>query len=112
VFRLRASVVCLTIASSAFAQTTPQQQNQEPPPAEQPADQYFSGTVVSYAGEILIVARTVLGKNSTSRHFKVNSETQIEGKLKVKARVTVQYITRDEADHAIHIIVRYQTPKK
>jgi hypothetical protein len=108
VSRFCASAVCLTIALCAFGQNHPAQQDQEQPPVEQ----YFSGTVVSYAGERVMVARTVLGKNSSSRYFTITGETQIEGKLKIKVRVTVQYVTKDEVDYAVHIIVRNQTPKK
>ena len=104
----RAAAVCLTIVLCAFGQNQPAQQTQELPPAEQ----YFSGTVVSYAGEKVTVARTVLGKNSSSRYFTITGDTLIEGKLRVKVRVTVQYITKDEVDYAVHIIVRSQTPKK
>ena len=105
---MRASAVCLTIVLCAFGQNQPTQQTQELPPAEQ----YFSGTVVSCTAEKVTVARTVLGKNSSSRYFTIGSETQIEGKLKVKVRVTVQYVTKDEIDYAVHIIVRNPTPKK
>ena len=105
---LRANVVCLTVVLCAFGQNQPAQEIQEQPPAEQ----YFSGTVVSYSAEKVTVARTVLGKNSSSRYFTIGSETQIEGKLKVKVRVTVQYVTKDEIDYAVHIIVRNPTPKK
>ena len=79
---------------------------------EQPSEEYFSGTVVAYAGESLTVARSVLGKSSSSRRFVITEETQIEGKLKVRCRVTVQYITKEEVDRALHIIVRTQGPKK
>src|ERR1700681_4914971 len=98
---MRASAVCLTIVLCALGENQPAQQTQEQPPAEQ----YFSGTVVSYAGEIVTVARTVLGKTPSSSYFTITGETLIEGKLKVKVRVTVQYITRDEVDYAVHIIV-------
>jgi hypothetical protein len=108
VSRLHASAVCLTIVLCAFGQNQPGQQTQE----QVPAEQYFSGTVVSYVGEKVTVARTVLGRNSSSRYFTVTGETLIEGKLRVKVRVTVQYITKDEVDYAVHIIVRNQTPKK
>jgi hypothetical protein len=104
----RASAVCLTIVLCAFGQTQPGQQTQE----QTPAEQYFSGTVVSYAAEKVTVARTILGKNSSARYFTITSDTLIEGKLKVKVRVTVQYITKDEEDYAVHIIVRNQMPKK
>jgi hypothetical protein len=96
----------------AYSQTVPTPQTQEPPPAEQPTEEYFSGIVVSYTEETVTVARTILGKSSSSRHFAITSETQIEGKLKVKVRVTVKYVTKDEVDHALHIIVRNPTPKK
>jgi hypothetical protein len=105
---MRASAVCLMIALCALGQNQPGQQTQEQPPAEQ----YFSGTVVSFEAPKVTVARTVLGKNSSSRYFTITGDTLIEGKLKVKVRVTVQYITKDEVDYAVHIIVRNQTPKK
>jgi hypothetical protein len=108
VSHLRAGAVCLTIVLCAFGQTPHAQQEQEQPPAEQ----YFSGTVVSYAAEKVLVARTVLGKNSSSRYFTITGETQIEGKLRVKVRVTVQYVAKDEVDYAVHIIVRNPIPKK
>jgi hypothetical protein len=108
VSHLRACVVCLTIILCVLGQNQPAQQTQEQPPAEQ----YFSGTVVSYADEKVTVARTVLGRNSSSRYFTITGGTQIEGKIKVKVRVTVQYITKDEVDYAVHIIVRNQTQKK
>jgi hypothetical protein len=92
----------------AFGQKQPAQQEQEQPPAEQ----YFSGAVVSYSDEKVTVARTVLGKNSSSRDFTITRETQIEGKVRVKVRVTVQYVTKDEVDYAVHIIVRNPPPKK
>ena len=111
-FRSSAGAVGLLLLSCACAQTLPTVQSQEQPPAEQPAEEYFSGTVVAYAEESVTVARTVLGKSSSSRRFVITNETQIEGKLKVKVRVTVQYITKDEVDRALHIIVRTQPPKR
>jgi hypothetical protein len=87
-------------------------QNQEPPAAEQPEDQYFSGTVVSYNAEKVTVARTILGKDSSSRTFVITSQTQIDGKLRPKVRVTVQYVTKSDIDHAVHIVVRNNDFKK
>ena len=108
VFDLRAGALCLTIVWRLFAQN----QAQETPPAERAADQYFSGTVTSYAGEKVTVARTAPGANGSSRDFTITRETEIEGKLRVKVRVTVQYIVKDDVDYAIHIIVRNPAPKK
>jgi len=58
------------------------------------------------------VARTAPGANGSSRDFTITRETEIEGKLRVKVRVTVQYVVKDDVDYAIHIIVRNQPPKK
>ena len=56
--------------------------------------------------EKLTVLKTVLGKNSETRTFLITKETRIEGKLKLKARVTVRYTHEDEGFRALHIIVR------
>lgn len=79
---------------------------------EQPGDQYFSGTVVSYTADKVTVARTILGMDSSSRNFVITPETQIDGKLRAKVRVTVQYVTKNEVDHAVHIVVRNNDLKK
>src|SRR5260370_31016293 len=84
------SAVWMVMALHAVAQNRP---TQEPPAAEQPSDQYFSGTVVSLGEEKLTVARTVLGKNTSSRIFIMSADTLIEGKLKIKARVTVKFVS-------------------
>ena len=107
----RVRALLILALSCACAQNQPPQNNQEPP-AEQPSEEYFSGTVIAYVGESVTVARTVLGKSGSSRRFVVTSETQIEGKLKVRCRVTVQYISKEEGDQALHIIVRTPPPKK
>ena len=112
VFPWRPSAACLSLVLCALGQSPAPQPAQEQPPAEQPLDQYFSGTVVSYLPEKVTVARTVLGRNSLSRFFTITPETRIEGRLRVKVRVTVQYITKDEIDYAIHIIVRNPPAKK
>ena len=56
--------------------------------------------------EKLTVLKTVLGKTSETRTFLITKETRIEGKLKLKARVTVRYTHEDEGYRALHIIVR------
>ena len=109
---MRVCALCCWFLRCACPQNQPIQPGQEPPPAEQPSEEYFSGTVVVYAGQSLTVARSVLGKKSSSRRFVITEETQIEGKLKVKCRVTVQYVTEEEVDRALHIIVRTQGSKK
>jgi len=75
-------------------------------PAEQPKSEFFSGVVTVLADDKVTVFRTVLGKNAESRTFLINSETRVEGKMKVKARVTVRYAKDEDGDRALHIIVR------
>lgn len=87
-------------------------QNQEQPPPDEPTDQFFSGIVISLSSDKLTVARTVLGTTSSFRVFAITPDTRVEGKLRVKVRVTVQFATKEEVDWAIHIIVRAPQPKK
>jgi hypothetical protein len=84
----------------------PTVQAQEQPSAGQPAEQYYSGTITQLDRESVTVYRTVLGSNASSRSFRITDSTKIEGKLRAKARVTVRYITRDEGDEAVYILVR------
>ncbi len=80
-------------------------------PESQPQPQFFSGTITALSDTEVTVIRTVLGKNSATRTFVLTPETRIEGKPKVKARVTVRYIPDENGDRAVHIIVR-PSPKK
>lgn len=73
------------------------------------ADTFFAGTVSQFSAETIVVGRTVRGK-AESRTFILTSQTKIEGKLAVKVRVTVRYITDDDGDTATLIVVRGSAP--
>lgn len=73
------------------------------------ADTFFAGTVSQFSADTMIVGRTVRGKPE-SRTFNLTPQTKIEGKLAVKVRVTVRYITDDEGDTATLIVVRGSAP--
>jgi hypothetical protein len=73
------------------------------------ADTFFAGTVSQFTSETIIVGRTVRGK-AESRTFSLTPHTKIEGKLAVKVRVTVRYITDDDGDTATLIVVRGSAP--
>lgn len=79
---------------------------------EAPAkDQFFSGLVIAIDDESLTVSRTTSGKNSSTKTFEITTETRFEGgKPQVRARVTVRYVTTDDGDRAVHVIVR-RSPK-
>jgi hypothetical protein len=82
-------------------------QAQNTPTAEQkPKYPYFSGTITALDEDKVTVIKTVLGKNSETRTFLISKDTRIEGKLKLKVRVTVRYTRDDDGYHALHIIVR------
>jgi hypothetical protein len=74
-------------------------------------DQFFTGTVMAVDETSLTVNRTVLGKNSSTRTFLLTAQTKFEGgKPQVRSQVTVRYVTTDDGDIAVRVIVR-RTPK-
>jgi hypothetical protein len=74
--------------------------------AQNDADAFFSGTVVSNSPDRVTVARTIQGKNPERRTFIINAGTTIEGHLKQNSRVTVRFAVSEEGDVALSIIVR------
>jgi hypothetical protein len=81
------------------------------PPAEQPRSEFFSGVITALADDKITVFKTVLGKSSETRAFSITPDTRIEGKLRLKARVTVRYVREEDGDCALHIIVRPSSKK-
>jgi hypothetical protein len=70
-------------------------------------DQFFTGMVTSIDDETLTVNRTVLGKNSSTKTFILTVDTRFEGgKPKIRAQVTVRYVTNEDGDRAVHVILR------
>lgn len=74
--------------------------------AQEDEDNYFTGNVVESASDHLKVSRVLQGK--TEEHiFKVTGTTKIEqGRIRLKERVTVRFISGDDGDVAILVIVR------
>jgi hypothetical protein len=79
--------------------------------AAKKADAFFAGTVVESTADEITVTRTVLGKPE-KRSFVVTPETKVEGRLRIRVRVTVRYISDDGGDTATMIIVRSAAKKK
>jgi hypothetical protein len=74
--------------------------------AQDDQDNYFTGTLVENTSDHLKVSRVLQGKTE-ARVFKVNAQTKIEGgRLRLRQRVTVRYISGDDSDTAILVIVR------
>jgi hypothetical protein len=86
---------------------------QEPPVDKAPApsaephyDDTFSGPIIELSAERITVSRSVLGKPAEKKSFWIKPDTRIEGKLHVKVKVTVGFVTTDEGDIARLIVVR------
>ena len=69
------------------------------------ADSFFAGAVTELTSDTVVVGRTVRGK-AESRTFQLTPQTKTEGKLAVRVRVTVRYVTDDDGDTATMIVVR------
>ena len=73
--------------------------------AQKKPDTFFAGTVTEFSAQKIAVSRPGSGKIE-NRAFRITPQTKIEGKLRVKGRVNVRYITDDTGDVATLIIVR------
>ena len=85
---------------------------EEPPGKTQPAyEDTFAGPIVALSASKITVSRNVLGRTET-RTFLIKTDTRIEGKLKVKEKVTVGFLTTDEGDIARLIVAHPDDRKK
>jgi hypothetical protein len=69
-------------------------------------DDTFSGPIVELSATKITVSRSILGKPAEKRTFWIKPDTRIEGKLRVRAKVTVGFVTTDEGDVARLVVVR------
>jgi hypothetical protein len=86
---------------------------QEEPPGKTQAtyEDTFAGPIVELSVSKVTVSRNVLGKTE-KRTFLIKADTRIEGKLKVKEKVTVGFVTTDEGDIARLIVAHPNDRKK
>ena len=98
-YRLFIAALAALFASCAIyaSQEAPEPSQERP---------FFSGVVTALAADRLSVSRTILGKADEQRTFVITSSTRVEGKLKVKSRVTVQFAAGEDGDVAVSIVVR------
>jgi hypothetical protein len=103
VLALGSIVVAIPLAALAL----PQDPAPTTPKKASVVNDKFSGTVTELSADSLTVVRSVPAKDAVTRKFALEPQTKVEGKLRVKARVTVQYLAEDEGQfRAVHIIVR------
>jgi hypothetical protein len=86
-------------------------QAQEDTHSEQAKSEFFSGVVTELTDDKITVLKAVLGKSSDTRTFLITQETYVEGKLRVRARVTVRYAHEEDSNRALRIIVRTSQKK-
>jgi hypothetical protein len=83
----------------------------EAPKTEPEYQNTFSGPIVELTAEKITVSRSILGKPAEKKTFWIKSDTKVEGKLKVKIKVTVGFVTTDDGDVARLIVVRPSSKK-
>ena len=69
-------------------------------------DETFSGLIVELSATKITVSRSILGKPAEKCTFGIKPDTRVEGKLRVRAKVTVGFVTTDEGDIARLVVVR------
>ena len=82
------------------------------PKTEPKYDDTFSGSIIELTTSKITVSRSILGKPAEKRVFLINSDTRIEGKLHVKLKVTIGFVSSDDGDVARLIVVRQKPPDK
>ncbi len=113
--------ILLIVAGAQFAPSARPQDNASlEKPTDKPDnaksepkyDQTFSGPIVELTATKITVSRSILGKPAEKHTFWINSDTRIEGRLRVKAKVTVGYVTTDDGDVAKLVVVRASSSQK
>lgn len=73
----------------------------------QPHPQIFSGFVTDFAPDSISVSRkNASGKDMVRKSFTLDTATKVEGKIKLNARVTIQFMPDGANNRALRIIVR------
>lgn len=82
------------------------------PRTEPQYDDTFAGSIVELSAEKITVSRSILGKPAEKHVFLITADTRIEGKLRLRAKVTVGYVTSSQGDTARLIVVRTKPAEK
>lgn len=94
------------LAVFAIGQVAPAWEKTQTVASEPEYDDTFSGSVVQLAAANVTVSRSILGKPAEKRTFSIKSDTRVEGKLRMNAKVTIGFVTSDDGDVARLIVVR------
>lgn len=95
------------LTGAAWSQETAKPDPARSEPKSEPKyDETFSGPIVEFSATKITVSRSILGKPAEKRTFWIKSDTRVEGKLRVRVKVTVGFVTTDEGDVARLVVVR------
>lgn len=109
-----ASLILLAAAAfgaGAAGQQAPDWETTQTAASEPQYDDTFAGSIVQLTSTAVTVSRSILGQPPEKRTFAIKSDTRVEGKLRVNAKVTVGFVTADNVDVARLIVVRTNAPK-
>lgn len=102
--------VALIVACGISLGAPAQDSQPVPAPPAAPASakraEFFSGIVSAVDENSVTVTRKSITRDTVTRKFLRDSETKLEGKIHLKARVTVRFIPVEDGLRAVHIIVR------
>jgi hypothetical protein len=97
----------ISVLLGLLASLTQAQDVQPQTPAKVMQPIFFSGSVIALSESEVTVQRRALVSNETTRKFHIDPETKVEGKLNLKATVTVRYVTQEDGQiKVLSIIVR------
>ncbi len=102
-FRLAA---LLFLGVCVLAAPWTQDGDQPTPKVEPKYDDTFSGNIVELSADKLTVSRSILGKPPEKRTFAIQPDTRVEGKLRLRLKVTVGFVTTPDGDVARLIVAR------
>jgi hypothetical protein len=108
---VRLGLATLLILAGVLAQER-ELSKPESPKTEPKYDDTFSGSIIELSTSKITVSRSILGKPAEKRVFKITSETRIEGKCRLKQKVTIGFVTTEDGDVARLIVVRQKPPDK
>ncbi len=94
------------LASVGWSQETAAPDPAKSDPKSEPKyDETFSGPIVEVSATKITVSRSILGKPAEKRTFSIKSDTRVEGKLRVRAKVTVGFVTTDDGEDVARLVV-------
>ena len=99
---LGVSLACVPVSAA---------QEQPPGKTDPSYTETFAGPVVELTPAKVTVSRTTLGKTER-RTFLMTKDTRVEGKLKVRAKVTVGFDSTEDGDVARLIVVRTNSKQR